>query len=218
LLNVMRNLFTREFDRYARDFICRQPEAVVVHIGCGLDSRFERVDNGRVEWYDLDLPEVIDLRRTFIGGEGGRYHLLSCSVLEDAWLNAVGAHGKRPFLFLAEGVFMYFESEQVKRLVLTLRDHFPGAELVFDGWTPFWVWLGNRQLSVSNSQFAGLLHWGFGRSQEIERWGDGIRLLDEWGYFDCPEPRLHSYRWLAPFFRLFKPMRIFHFQLGEAAG
>ena len=52
----------REFDRRTQDFLARTPEAVVVHIGCGLDTRFERVDNGRVEWYDLDLPEVIDLR------------------------------------------------------------------------------------------------------------------------------------------------------------
>jgi len=215
---VTRIMLTREMDRYARDFLSRHPEAVVVHIGCGLDSRFERVDNGQVEWYDLDFPGVIDLRRKFIGGEGGRYHLLGCSVLEDAWLNTVSAHGQRPFLFLAEGVFMYFEGAQVKWLVLTLRDHFPGAELVFDGWTPFWVWLGNRQLSLSNSQFTGLLHWGFWRGQEIEGWGDGIHLLDEWGYFDCPEPRLDSFRWMAPIFRLFKPMRIFHFQLGKAAG
>src|SRR5512137_467539 len=49
----------REFDRFAQDFMARHPNAVVVHIGCGLDTRFERVDNGRVEWYDLDLPEVI---------------------------------------------------------------------------------------------------------------------------------------------------------------
>lgn len=57
---ILRNL---EFDRYARDFLARRLEAVVVHIGCGLDSRFERVDNGWGEWYDLDLPEVIALRR-----------------------------------------------------------------------------------------------------------------------------------------------------------
>jgi hypothetical protein len=42
-------------------------------------------------------------------------------------------------------------------------------------------------------------------------------LLDEWGYFDQSEPRLRPFRWMAPIFRLFKPMRIFHFQLGEAA-
>ena len=63
---ILRN---REFDRHARDFLARYPQAVVVHIGCGLDSRFERVDNGQVEWYDLDLPQVIELRRKLIGGE-----------------------------------------------------------------------------------------------------------------------------------------------------
>jgi O-methyltransferase involved in polyketide biosynthesis len=44
---------SREFDRYARDLLARHPEAAVVHVGCGFDVRFERVDNGRVEWYEL---------------------------------------------------------------------------------------------------------------------------------------------------------------------
>jgi O-methyltransferase involved in polyketide biosynthesis len=90
---VARIMLTREIDRYARDFFRRHPEAVVVHIGCGLDSRFERVDNGKVEWYDLDLPDVIGLRRKFIGDEGERYHLLGCSVLDDAWLGTVDVEG-----------------------------------------------------------------------------------------------------------------------------
>jgi len=234
LLRVMRIIFTREFDRYARDFLTHHPEAVVVHIGCGLDTRFERVDDGRVEWYDLDVPDVIELRRKLIGDEAGRYHLLGCSVLEDAWLEAVRVHSQRPFLFLAETVFVYFTEAQVKSLVLTLRDHFPGAELVFDGWRPFEVWLGNRYFSLSDSQFAGLMQWGFWSGREIEGWGDpstarlsspksslragGIHLLDEWGFFDQPEPRMRSFRWMALLFRLFKPMRIFHFQLGEVTG
>ena len=212
---VARIMLTREMDRYAQDFLGRHPDAIVVHIGCGLDSRFERVDNGRVEWYDLDLPDVIELRRKFIGDEGERYHLLGCSVLEDAWLQAVKVHSQRPFLFLAENVFVYFMEAQVKSLVLTLRDHFPGAELVFDGWKPFFVWLGNRQLS--SSKFAGLLHWGFWRSQTIEGWGEGIHMLGQWGFFDQPEPRMDSFRWVAPIFRLFKPLCIYHFQLGDVA-
>ncbi len=206
---------SQEFDRNAQDFLARHPDAVVVHIGCGLDSRFERVDNDQVEWYDLDLPDVVALRRKYLGDEGGCYHLLGCSVLEDAWLEAVRVHSQRPFLFLAETVFVYFVEAQVKSLVLTLRDHFPGAELVFDGWRPFEVWVGNRYFSLSKSQFAGLMRWGFWRGQEIEGWGDGIHLLDEWGFFDQPEPRMDSFRWMAPIFRLFKPMRIFHFQLGK---
>ncbi len=211
LLRVMRLMFTRQFDRTARDFLNLHPQAVVVHIGCGLDSRFERVDNGQVEWYDLDFPEVIALRRKYLGNEKERYHLLACSVLENGWLERVKVHSPRPVLFLAETVFIYFTEAQIKSLVLMLRDHFPGAELVFDGWRPFEVWLSNRFLS--NSPFAGLMQWGFWRGQEIESWGDGIHLLDEWGFFDRPEPRLHSYRWMAPFFRLLKPMRIFQFQL-----
>jgi O-methyltransferase involved in polyketide biosynthesis len=213
---VARIILTREMDRYVLDFLSRHSQAVVVHIGCGLDSRFERVDNGRVEWYDLDLPDVIELRRKFIGDEGKRYHLLGCSVLENAWLEAVKVHSQRPILFLAENVFVYFEDAQVKSLVLTLRDQFPGAELVFDGWKPFFVWLGNFQLS--SSKFAGLLRWGFWRPQTVEGWGEGIHLLGQWGFYDQPEPRMEPYRWIAPIFRWLKPMRIFHFQLGEAAG
>ncbi len=49
----------REFDRMAREFLADHPRATVVHIGCGLDTRFQRVDNGQVRWFDLDLPDVI---------------------------------------------------------------------------------------------------------------------------------------------------------------
>jgi O-methyltransferase involved in polyketide biosynthesis len=70
---VVMILKSRDFDRFAQDFLARHPDAVVVHIGCGLDTRFERVAerNSQVEWYDLDLPEVIELRRKLIGDKGG---------------------------------------------------------------------------------------------------------------------------------------------------
>src|SRR5512139_663955 len=160
---VMRIMLTREMDRYARDFLSRHPEAVVVHIGCGLDTRFARVAerNSQVEWYDLDLPDVIELRRKLVGGEGARHHFLACSVLESAWLDTVSAHRQRPFLFLAEGVFMYFEETQVKSLVLMLHDRFPGAELVFDAFSPFMRWAHNNK--VNRTGIGAHLHWGLKR-------------------------------------------------------
>jgi O-methyltransferase involved in polyketide biosynthesis len=215
LLKVMRAMLTRQFDRCARDFLGRHPDGVVVHMGCGLDSRFERVDNGRVEWYDLDVPDVIDLRRTLIGNEGGHYHLLPFSMGDSAGLDEVELHAPRPFLVVAETALVYLREGEVKSLVLALRDRLPGAELVFDGWRPFEVWLGNRYLSVSGSPFAGLMHWGMWRGPEIEHWGHGIALVDEWGFFDHPEPRLTPFRWMAPLFRLFKPVRVFRFRLEE---
>jgi len=210
---ILRN---REFDRYARDFLARHPDAVVVHIGCGLDSRFERVDNGQAEWYDLDLPEVIELRRKFIGDEGKRYHLLGCSAFDSAWLETVSVHRQRPFLFMAEGVLMYFEEAQVKSLVLMLRDHFPGAELVIDAFSPFIIRANNLRLSIT--KLGARYHWGLKRGQEIERWGAGIRLLDEWGYFDRPEPRLDHIRWMRHIPLLARVMRVYHYRLGKAAG
>ncbi len=212
LVIILRN---REMDRCVRAFLARHPEAAVVHIGCGLDSRFERVDNGRVEWYDLDLPEVIDLRQMLVGGEKERYHLLACSVLEDAWLEAVRAQRQRPVLFLAEGVFMYLEQAQVKRLVLNLCERFPGAELAFDVYSPVHVLRHNLQMSRSKIRFP--THWGIWHGQELERWGEGIRLLEEWGYFDDRTPRLNRIRWLRRIETLARTFRIYHFRLGNLA-
>jgi len=216
---VVMILKSREFDRFAQDFISRHPDAVVVHIGCGLDTRFERVaeHNDTVEWYDLDLPDVIELRRKLIGGEGERHHFLAGSVLEEAWMEAVKTYRQRPFLFLAEGVFMYFTEAQVKSLVLRLKEHFPGAELVFDAHSPFMRWAHN--LRVTRKRIGAHLHWALKDGKDLEGWstassaGAGIRLLDERFPFQYPEPRLRralKVR-LVPF--LAKGIGVYHYQL-----
>ena len=206
---VLRN---REFDRYAREFLTRYSEAVVIHIGCGLDSRFERVDNGTVVWYDLDLPEVIEQRRKLIGREGGRYHCLGCSVFESTWLDTVSIHRQRHFLFLAEGVLMYFEEAQVRSLFLMLGKNFPGAELVCDAFSPYMVWLNN--LRIARTKIGARYHWGLKRGKDVEGWGKGIDLLNEWFYFSRPEPRLARARWMRYIPPLAKASGIFHYRLG----
>ena len=98
----------REFDRCVREFLAAHPDAVVVELGCGLDTRFYRVDNGPVTWYDLDLPEVIALRRRVLE-EMPRHAFIGCSVVDFAWMNTVQPEVGRAYLFLAEGVFMFLE-------------------------------------------------------------------------------------------------------------
>jgi O-methyltransferase involved in polyketide biosynthesis len=202
----------REFDLLTQDFLSRHPLAVVVHIGCGLDTRFERVDNGLVEWYDLDLPEVMALRSKLIP-ETARCHSLGYSVFDPAWLEPVSVHSRRALLFLAEGVLPYFTQAQVKGLFLLFKDRFPGCELVCDGMTPSMIRMHNLKLVFS--KLSARLHWGLKHGRDPESWGSGIRLLSEWFYFDRPEPRLGSAHLMRHVPFLARGVGIFHYQLGS---
>ena len=65
-------LRTAIIDFWVREFLSAHPAATVVELGTGLNTRFERVDNGQVHWFDLDLPDTIELRRNFFADTGRR--------------------------------------------------------------------------------------------------------------------------------------------------
>lgn len=129
----------KKYDKYVCDFLEHAPDGVVVNIGCGLDSRFLRVNNGKVIFYDLDLPEVIEIKKQFFK-ENERYHFISSSVLDHKWMSIVAKH-EGPFLFMAEGVFMYLDREDVQSLILKLQSEFPGSELVCEVFNSFKLFL-----------------------------------------------------------------------------
>jgi O-methyltransferase involved in polyketide biosynthesis len=87
--------------------------------------------------------------------------LLRCSVFDSEWLDTVAVHRQRPPLFLAEGVLVCFKEAQVRSLVLTLLEHFPGARLVCDAFSPFIVWIDNRK--ISRAGIGASCPWGLKR-------------------------------------------------------
>lgn len=188
-------LRARKYDEYIRSFLSRAPDGVVVNIGCGLDTRFHRIDNGKVIFYDLDLPEVINVKKNLLE-ENERYHFIPTSVLEHRWMDPLLVYQGRSFLFMAEGVFMYLERDSVKSLVLKLQSEFPGCELVCEVFNS--VWLSKALKGMINFKMQQELHLGkdvtyhFGirDSREMEAWNPGIEFLDEWSYFDEPEPKI----------------------------
>jgi len=207
---ILRN---REIDNTVRDFLVRRRHPAVVYLGCGLDARFDRVDDGRVEWYDLDVPQVIELRRRLLGGEAPRYHLLAGSAFDHGWFDSVGPTRDRAFMFVAEGLFQYFHGERVKALVVALRECFPGSELVLDAFAPFLVQANNLRMWLS--RMPARYHWGVGNGREIERWAEGIRLLDEWFPFSRPEPRLAKLQWARNIPLVGRAIGVYHYRLGE---
>jgi hypothetical protein len=100
-------------------------------------------------------------------------------------------------------------------VVLTLREHFPGAELVLDAFSPVFVWANNRR--VARTKVGALCHWALKHGKDLEGWGDDICLLDEWYPFSCPEPRLGRAQWVRHIPLLAKTMGVFHYRLGETA-
>jgi O-methyltransferase involved in polyketide biosynthesis len=68
-------------------FLSRHPQGTVVEIGAGLNTRFERLDNGAVHWFDLYLPDAVELRRRFLA-DSDRRKTLACSILDPDWVAA----------------------------------------------------------------------------------------------------------------------------------
>ena len=212
---ILRN---REFDRSVREFLTRHPDGRVIHLGCGLDTRFERVDNGSVEWYDLDLPEVIDIRRDLIGGDQPRYHLLAASAFDEGWQAELAALPSKPLLVLAEGVFMYFPAEQIRGLVLDLLNRFPGAELVCDSFSPYLVFVSNLRFRVLGPKFGVHYGWSQKDGRGLAAWDGRIHLLDACYPIELPEPRLAHLGWVQHFHFFSRVLGIYHYRLGEDVG
>ena len=127
LVTVLR---TAVIDFWVRSFLAAHPAGTVVEIGTGLNTRFERVDNGQVHWFDLDLPDTIDLRRAFFT-DTGRRRMVAASVLDEDWLPVV-AQSRGPYFFVADGVLAYLTEEQVTATLARLAERFPGALIALD--------------------------------------------------------------------------------------
>ena len=110
-------------------YLKEHPAAAVVNLGCGLDDTFSKVDNGLCRGYNLDFPDVIDVRNELLPA-GERETNLACDLNDFAWMDAIDAsHGA---VFFAAGVFYYFRTEDVKKLFAAMAERFPGAALALD--------------------------------------------------------------------------------------
>ena len=117
-------------DDEVKRFIEKHPTCHIVSLGSGLDTRFFRVDNGKIHWYDIDFPEVIILRKKFFE-ENDRVKNIEKSALDRTWTKEIDTKGEE-LLIISEGMIMYFYPEQVKEFLNILTDSFNHFELHLD--------------------------------------------------------------------------------------
>jgi methyltransferase (TIGR00027 family) len=186
-------LRAKQFDDWCADFLRRQPDAVVLHLGCGLDGRAFRIAlPSSVLWFDVDQPGVIELRRRLYD-DTQRYRMIGSSVTDPQWLDQVPTG--HPTLVVAEGLLMYLDEAEVRRLLQRLTDRFDCGEMLFDT-----VWPSAPRLSKAFTK--GIVKWGIRDARELETWNPRLRFLEQRsalaGYEQVPSTVLRlSYRLLC---------------------
>jgi O-methyltransferase involved in polyketide biosynthesis len=173
----------RQLDDWTRAFLGTHPEATVLHLACGLDTRAQRIAPGpSVRWVDLDVPEVVALRERLLQPPAGDYRLVGASVTDGSWLDAVPAD--RPTVAVFEGLSMYLRPEDGRRLVERITGRFPRGQLLFDCYGSLGVRLQKLVPAVRRS--GARLHWSIDDPRALEAWHDGLVLLDALRSVDMP--------------------------------
>ncbi|MFX1533749.1 MAG: class I SAM-dependent methyltransferase [Promethearchaeota archaeon] len=177
----------RIFDDTLKAFIEKHPITTIVNIGSGLDTTFSRVDNGRIQWYNLDLPDAIEYRKQLIP-ESPRSKCIPKSVFDYSWFDALDFNSENRIFFFAGGLFQYFQEEEVSALCKAMAERFPGGELIFDAPSK----LGNR---IINRRFKRLgvkgINFDFALGdpvKQISKWSDRIQVI-EWFTLFARTPR-----------------------------
>ena len=186
---------TEILDKTTKSFIDEYPTATIVNIGCGLDTRFLRVDNGKIYWYDMDLPEVISIRKQFFQ-ESERHKMIAKSVFDYSWIDDINAN--EHVLIIAEGILMYLTEQEVKDIMSKLAAAFKGAEILLET-TPASLVKQNQKQDLIKDQYQieAQLQWGIKKGEEIEKMDDRIKFIEDWHYFDYHKDRWRIIRWLS---------------------
>lgn len=122
------------FDNWLRQQMRARNEAVVVQIGCGMDSRVLRVGTMNHRWYDLDFCEVIGERKRYFS-ETDDYAMLAGDVRDSSWLDGIPERERA--IVVMEGVSMYMTHRELQDLCAHLCAHFEEVHFLMDCYTVF---------------------------------------------------------------------------------
>ena len=198
-------LRTRIFDQDVQAFLTAHPTGTVIEIGCGLNTRFERLDNGQAHWFDLDLPDSLALRRQFFQDEPRRT-MLEASVLETDWMETVAATGG-PWCFISEAVIIYLENAQARQAITQIAHRFPGAWLLIDTTSQKMVDGQSTHDAMRYMSQESWFRWACNDPHEIESWAN-LRLIQSRTLIDAGADLMQYAPWSIRFLSRWAPWLI----------
>jgi O-methyltransferase involved in polyketide biosynthesis len=164
----------RKYDEIINRFIIANPYGTIVNIGCGLDTYYERAINNSVQWFELDLPDVIDLRRKFFSETSNR-KFISESFLKTDWFNQIKLKGE--VLFISAGVFCYFEEVEIRDFLVKVADRFPSSELLFDVTSKQGIKIANSIIAKTGLDKNSFMKWALKNKKIILSWDSRFKLI-----------------------------------------
>ena len=172
------------FDKVIQAFLEKNKYAVVINIGAGLDTTFKRVDNGSVIWINMDLPDVVALRRKLIP-DSEREISIAKSVFDFTWIDDISKYTKgKSVVFMAAGVLFYFEASEVKTLLCKLAEAHQKAHFVFDTMSRFAVMASNLTIMrKSGMSSSARLKWHLKEASQLQEWVKTIKIIEEYPIF-----------------------------------
>ena len=149
-------------DALTNKYLSSHKDAVVIHLGCGLDSRCLRVKQSFYKWYDIDFENVIDIRRKFFD-ENNNYKMISSSVIDFKCLEQIET--KNNVLIVAEGLTMYLSVDEIKELLTNINVKFKNTHLIFDAYSR----RGVKASKIKNpvNQVGAKIKYGFNKESEF---------------------------------------------------
>lgn len=135
------------FDEWLRQQMADDPDATVIHIGCGMDSRIIRVEAKNRKWYDVDFPEVIEERKRYYT-ESDSYKMIAGDARDCSWLSSIKK--SHSAIVVMEGVSMYLSVEEMQNLTDGLCSHFEALTLLVDCYTSLAAKMSKRRNPVND--------------------------------------------------------------------
>lgn len=166
------------FDETVKKLLRKYPDAVCINIGCGLDDRFTRVDNGKAQWFNVDLPDSIEMRKHFFH-EAEREHMLAADILRAGWTERIPQN--KVVIVIAEGLFMYFSKEQVKTLLNSITDSFGRGFLLAELMHPRMM---NEKKHDTVKNTNAKFGWGTVTGRELLPLDEKLTLINERSFWE----------------------------------
>ena len=135
------------FDEWVKRQMTDLPNAVIIHIGCGMDSRVIRVGTKNHKWYDVDFTEVIEERKRYYA-ETDNYKMIAGDARDCKWLTNVKEN--KAAIVVMEGVSMYLTTDEMRTLTDSLCTHFESIMLLVDAYTSFAAKMSKRRNPIND--------------------------------------------------------------------